>query len=370
MNYEPEFIFALSPDGSAITPQSDLWSEPVPGSRHDVGEFQDERSSEGGMTYGDYFTAAQDFLSKERYALLCQAAANITGQAMAPEDVQRVSVYLVKYGALYHPAHVVAEVGEHALSFVLNVAVSSDGCAWIAREYQILSHLNARFDTAYWPLVFGLGEGLDLGGRPIPMFLGKWLDGYYEFHLSGESSDQRHVVVWNTRRGHLRLTPRQVCSCLRQAARILTQAYNPLTFEAIRLWHHAAGDFVVAIEDGEVSVRLITVRDYAPIITNTEPDVAAVLDGLLIFLVEISLKLRLDRLDGIGRMVCHSHQVLPAIGEGFFQGLASAAPAYGLPDDFDSTVKKFIALHDTEQLYSIALSVLKNTSVEAGERDL
>jgi hypothetical protein len=240
----------------------------------------------------------------------------------------------------------------------------------IGREYHSLSHLTTQLGTAYWPRVFGLGEGLDLDGRPVPMFLGQWLEGYSEFHLSGESPDRRHVVVWDAVHGHLRLTHDRVLSCLHQAARILAHAYNPLTFDAIRRWHPAAGDFVVASDEGGVSVRMIAVRDYAPMIENREPDVAAMLEGLLVLLLETSLKLRLDRLDGIGRSVCHSHRVVPAICSGFFQGVATAAPAYGLPGDFDASVREFIALHDAEQLRPVALSILNSTGVEAGERDL
>jgi len=341
----PEFIFSLSPDGPALTAQSDIWSKPVPGSRHDVGRSIEDITPDGSMTYGDYFTAAGHFLSMDRCALLCEAAAKKTGKAVAVEDIRRVSVYLVKYGAFYHPAYVLADIHGSPLPFVLNVAVSSKGRQMITREYQILSHLNARVDAAYWPDVFGWGEGLNLDGRPIPMFLGQWLEGYYEFHLSGESAEQRHVKVWDTQHGHLRLTENQILSCLHKAACILTHAYNPLTFEAIRHWHHAAGDFVVALQDGEIKVRLITTREYAPLVENPEPDVAAMLDGLLNFLIDISLKLRLDRLDGIGRMVCHSHHAVPVICDGFFQGLALAAPSHGLPNDFGSTVREYIALH-------------------------
>jgi hypothetical protein len=370
MNHEPIFSFALSPEGPALTPQSDLWSERVPGSRHDVGPSQGSRPLDGSMTYGDYFTAARHFLSRDRCALLCDAAGKTTGREVAQEDVRRVSVCLVKYGAFYHPAYIVAEVGGCRLPLVLNVAVSSKGRQMIAREHQSLSHLNARFGTTYWPRVFGLGAGLDADGRPIPMFLGQWLEGYYEFHLSGASPDCRHVVVWDTERGHLRLPHDRVLSCLRMAARILTHAYNPLTFDAIRRWHLAAGDFVVAPDEDEVGVRMIAVREYAPMIEARDPDVAAMLEGLLLFLVEISLKLRLDRLDGVGRIVCHGRQVVPAICDGFFQGVAATAPSYGLPGDFDATVREYIALHDTEQLGLAASSILKNTSAEAGERDL
>ncbi len=322
------------------------------------------------MRYGDYFCAARDFLVKDQCALVRGAVAQITGQHVPPAGLRQVSVYLVKYGAFYHPGYVVVEVGRRRHPFVLNVAVSAKGRRMIAREYQVLSQLDERLDAAYWPRVFGFGEGLDSDGRPIPMFLGQWLEGFHEFHLSGEPAEQRHTVVWDTQHGHRTLTRDQVGACLRQAACILTHAYNPLTFEAIRHWHHAAGDFVVALDNEGVTVRLITAREYAPIIAIADPDIAAVLDGLLVFLLEISLKLRLDRLEGIGRIVCHDVEMVAAICEGFFQGLASAAPVHGLPGDFVGAVREFIAMHDLEQLGSIASSVLKNISVEAGERDL
>jgi hypothetical protein len=370
MNHEPIFFFALSPDGPPLTPKSDLWSAPVPGSRHDVGRSQADGASDGSMTYGDYFTAARHFLSRDRCAHLCDAAGKITGRPVPPEDLRRVSVYLVKYGAFYHPAYVTAEVGGCRLAFVLNVAVSSKGRRMIAREHQSLSHLHKRFGMSYWPQAFGLDVGLDADGRPIPMFLGQWLEGYHEFHLSGASQESCHVVVWDTARGHLRLSHDQVLSCLRRAASVLTHAYNPLTFDAIRRWHPAAGDFVVALKEDDISVRMIAVRDYAPMIADREPDVAAMLEGLLLFLMEISLKLRLDRLDGIGRIVCHGCQVVSAICDGFFKGVSAIAPAYGLPGDFDATVREFIALHDAEQLRSVAASILRNSSVATGERDL
>jgi hypothetical protein len=370
MNHEPVFSFALSPEGPALTPKSDLWGASVPGSRHDVGRSQAAGAPDGSMTYGDYFTAARHFLSRDRCAHLCDAAGKMTGRPVTPEDLRRVSVYLVKYGAFYHPAYVTAEVGESRFSFVLNVGVSSKGRRMIAREHQCLTHLHDRFGPSYWPRAFGFGAGLDADGRPIPMFLGQWLEGYHEFHLSGVSPECRHVVVWDTARGHLRLSHDQVLSCLRRAASVLTHAYNPLTFDAIRRWHPAAGDFVVALKEDDISVRMVAVRDYAPMIANREPDVAAMLEGLLLFLMEISLKLRLDRLDGIGRVVCHGRRVVPAICDGFFQGVSAIAPAYGLPGDFDTTVREFIALHDAEQLRSVAVSILRNTSAAAGEQEL
>jgi hypothetical protein len=253
---------------------------------------------------------------------------------------------------------------------VLNVAVSPKGREMIAREYASLAHLNAQRPVSFWPPVFGIGQGLDSHGHQLPMFLGEWLDGFYEFHISGADAHRRHVVVWDTDNGDCRLGHDQVVECLRQAASILTYAYNPLTFEAIRQWHHAAGDFVVALNEEKISVRMITVRNYGPMTEVDEPDVEAMLEGLLIFLMEISLKLRLDRLDGVGRMVCHGDHVVPAICSGFFQGLQMAAPVHGLPGDFAATVQNYIALHDAHQLNRVAAAIIENIPAESGERDL
>lgn len=361
--------FALSPDEPALTPHTDLWSAPLPASRHAFGRLQSEGAFEAAVTYGDYFTATRHFLEQDDYALIRDASGRMTGKAVTPTETAKVAVYLLKHGAFYHPACVVAEVGGHRLSFVLNVAVSPKGREIIAREYRSLAHLNAQRPASFWPPVFGIGQGLDSHGRQFPMFLGQWLDGFYEFHISGTDAHRRHVVVWDTDNGHRRLNHPQAIECLRQAACILTYAYNPLTFEAIRQWHHAAGDFVVALNEEKISVRMIAARNYAPMIENKEPGVEALLEALLIFLMETSLKLRLDRLDGVGRMVCHGDHVVPAICSGFFQGLQMAAPLHGLPGDFADTVKNYIALHDTRQLNGIASAIIKNIPAESGERE-
>lgn len=353
-----------------LTAESGLWSAPLPASRHAFGRLRGEGAFEENVTYGDYFTAIRHFLEKDGYALIRNASGRMTGKAASPIEMEKIAVYLLKHGTCYHPACVVAEVGGHQRSFVLNVAVSPKGREMIAREYRSLSHLNTQRPESFWPPVFGIGQGLDSHGHPFPMFLGQWLDGFYEFHISGADAGRRHVAVWDTVNGQRRLSHGQAIECLRQAACILAYAYNPVTFEAIRQWHHAAGDFVVAFNEENISVRMIAARNYAPMIENEAPDVEALLEALVIFLMEISLKLRLDRLDGVGRMVCHGDQVVPAICSGFFQGLQMAAPLHGLPEDFDVAAKHYIAQQDMCQLNRVASAVMKNIPAESGERDL
>jgi hypothetical protein len=253
---------------------------------------------------------------------------------------------------------------------VLNVAASPVGRKMIAQEYQNLTRLNAGFKDPHWPNVFGIGQGEDSKGHRIPMFLGQWFDGFYEFHLTGEDPDRRKVVVWDTIEGHRLLNEDQASACMAQAAFILTHAYNPLTFEGIGNWHHAAGDFVIAVDDDDVALRLISVRHYAPMIENPQPDAASILDALFVFLVRLTLQLRLDRLDGIGRMVCHGDEVVPAICRGFFRGLHAAAPLHGLPGDFDATMKEYMVLHSADQLMPMTSAIIEKTSFSAEEQDL
>jgi hypothetical protein len=366
----PPFKFALSPDEPELTPKSGLWSNPLPASRHGSGQTQGDRLSDEAVTYGDYFTAVQHFLSQDDLSPVRRAAGELAGKTVSPADIDHIGVYLIKHGAFYHPAYAVATVGGGPLPFVINVAVSPAGRMIIDQEYHNLSKLNCELSDACWPRVFHKGRGEDLHGRPIPMFLGQWFDGFYEFHLTGESPAGRSVKVWDPQRGHHTLSRGQVESCLQKAAFILTYAYNPLTFEAIGHWHHAAGDFVIALEADKVDLRLITVRRYAPMIENPQPDVASMLEALLLFLVKISLKLRLDRLDGVGPMACHCDDVVAAVSRGFFQGLGAASPVRGLPEDFDATVKEYAALHSADQLTAIAMTVMEKAPFNSKERDL
>ncbi len=370
-NHEPILIFGLSPDHPPVTTQSELWSAPLPASRHAFGHSPNHNDAFGGtFTYGDYFSAVRQFLAQDHFALLCQAAGSILGRRVTSSEMDRIAVYLVKHGAFYHPARIVVTIRRQHLSFVLNVAISAAGQRIIHQEFQSLSHLNSKLSLRYWPAVYGIGAGAAPAGPSIPMFLGQWLAGFFEFHLSGADKDQLQLVVWDTDQGHRRLTGDQVMDCLRQAARILSYAYNPLTFEAIGPWHHAAGDFVVAADGDTVDVRLITVRNYSPEIENPEPDVAFVLEALLVLWVKLSLKLRLDRRDGVGSVVCHGTDVVGPICRGFFEGLKSAAAERGLPKDFDTSVKEFLALQGADQLISLGADIIQKVFLNADERDL
>jgi hypothetical protein len=285
--------------------------------------------------------------------------------------VESVGIYLVKHGALYHPARIEVSVAGHTVALVLNVAVSARGRKALSVEFEAVSRLTHELNRPCWPQLYGHGSGKSVDGRSWPMLLGAWLEGFYEFHLAGSSAPgELTVVVWDTDRGHWNLAPHQQDLLIGKAAEILAYAYHPLTFEAILDWHHAAGDFVVRpLADG-IDVRLIAVRDYAPLVSTDTADVEAVLDAMVSFVVGMSLRLRLDRLEGVGRLACYPRSVISAIWTGFCEGLRAAAAERGLPHDFADAVIQFFKLQRVHRLTTIAQSIIEKYPADSETRGL
>lgn len=365
------FVFGLGPHEAAISDSSLLWSQPLPLHRDAFSQAGGHGDTGPRLSFGDYFSAARSFLARNDAALLRSAVGQCTGQRVAPEDLDQVAVFLVKHGAFYHPAYIEVSAYDQRLPFVLNVAASMQGRRYLNREHQSLARLNEALAEPFWPQVYGHGYGLYGNGRQLPMFLGQWLTGFYEFHMtSGASSAPYQVVVWDTDQGHRILTPLQVQEVARQTAFILAYAFHPLTFEAVLNWHHAAGDFVLKLTEEGLKVGLITVRHYAPMLAQSDPDLATVLDGVLLYLVMISMRLRLDRLDGTGAMVCFSDDVVPAICRGFFEGITQGCKARGLPADLADAIGRFLCLHTEAELIPTARTVITGYPERSDERPL
>jgi hypothetical protein len=119
------------------------------------------------------------------------------------------------------------------------------------------------------------------------------------------------------------------------------------TFRQIFPWHHAAGDFVVRSRDDGVGLRLITARQYAPMVAGV-----SAFDALLFFLLNLSLRTRLDRLDGVGDVVWAEDGCVSATLMGFLEGLAptmtSAEPfmTYVRQQGRQGLAERFVALVD------------------------
>lgn len=288
------------------------------------------------VSYKDYFQAARIFLERNKFADLTQAAAIRLERTVRPEEISAVRVCLEKHGQFYHPSRVDVSGPEFSVAFVLNVAISATGKAWIETEYHTIKRLNKDFAGGYLPEVYAYGEvPLKGNGKSFPMFLGEWFEGFNEFHLSCDpETGQNRIVVWDYIRGDFFLSSAQAVNLFRQAAKIIAFYYNPETFEQIFSWHHAAGDFVLKIEKDRITVRLITARQYLKLFKDSKEakkKAAFALKALLIFFLQLSIRMRLDRRDGTGPVVWLGQEALMGTVSGFFEALAQKPPLAKLP---------------------------------------
>jgi hypothetical protein len=151
---------------------------------------------------------------------------------------------------------------------------------------------------------------------------------------------------------------------------ILTAYYNPATFEQIFAWHHAAGDFVVKQASGRIDVKLVTVRKYAPLFTGVEADTEAIFQTLLLFLLNMSIRMRLDRLDGIGQFVWAGTQAVRGTLLGFLDGLALQARHQLIPEQLAQYAREYIKALPKNELHDLLSAIVGRYHPQMPELDL
>lgn len=366
------FTFYVGQPPEQITADRRQWYDALPLSRHDL--TASPGSPAGRITYGDYFTAAADFLSRNGAAML-RKAGPILKRRLSPEALTRIHIHLIKHGAFYHPALVRLCAGRDRIPMILNVAVDDPGRRCLAAEIAALDHLNLNYAEAYVPIVYGAGTGRTSDGRSLPMFAGQWLDHFYEVHRSpaGKPADRQSWSVWDTELGCWSLNEHQTARLFEQAAYILTYHFDPHTLSTVRSWHNAAGDFVVRKNKNDIDVRLITVRRYAPLIRLDDDetvDLETLLHALTLFLLQTSLWLRIDRIDGVGELAWADEQFLLPIWRGFAQGLRKMAATNAFPTEFAAGVFTYLLKYSTKDLLDLGLQIASRYPADLPEADL
>ncbi|MEW6326587.1 MAG: hypothetical protein AB1487_03195 [Thermodesulfobacteriota bacterium] len=323
--YEPKIRYLSSSPYGDIVPDKIALESPLPLRLSDI-----DGAGKGGhgigLTYGQYLETIRDFLSRDSYRLLTDAIKKKTGKIITLQDIDSLAIRTEKHGAMYHIASIDAVTANDISKFVVTVALSETGKLYLENDFHWLNYLNNRFAFPYLPHVYHKGEMKyrTLKGTDDTMLisLGEWLEGYHEFHLSLDSKDQsQKIVVWDSDNGYRYLSDRQSYNLYRLASKILTLYYNIETFDQIALWHHAAGDFIVRIEGEDIDLKLITVRRYEPMIsleTNEEGDKIA---ALLHFFLHLTIRMRIDRIDGTGDVAWASDLCPAATTQGFFEAL-------------------------------------------------
>ncbi|RZB35082.1 MAG: hypothetical protein SRB1_00850 [Desulfobacteraceae bacterium Eth-SRB1] len=370
MPLKPQFKYFLYRSDNLIQKNSKLWAIPLPTTRK-----QPQKATGISVTCGDYFSAVHSFLEQNRFEILTSAFSKSINRQIIPEEIEEIRVCLIKHGEFYHPSLIEAVLNKHSYKFVVNVAISVTGRDCIEREYSSLKRLGNDFSSSSIPEIYGYGEARVKKSRhTMSMFLGEWFEGFNEFHISHDGSDNKYkVLVWDSEKGNYFLSPDNTLELYRQAAMILTGYYDIETFEQIFPWHHAAGDFVVRLQNSEAELKLITVRQYAPMFAkerdeNTGRDVEMILEALLVFLLNLSIRMRLDRLNGVGDIVWSDDIAIQGTLKGFFQGLRRKDSTGLFSDSFDTYFHDYLLSSCTEKdFYDLSSAIVNSYNPLAPE---
>ncbi|NNG01420.1 MAG: hypothetical protein HKM93_18675 [Desulfobacteraceae bacterium] len=376
MPITPRITYSIGDAFSSDVLANPHWLRPMPLGRNR------ESGQESGLgptrpVYKDYFEALRSFLTHDNFKAIRDAVREQSGHGVRAADLTAIDISLLKHGQYYHPSSVTVSGKGVTSTFVINAAISRDGRQLIDHEFHCIDRLNSTFPISFLPQVYAFGEGAWGDSDRFPMFLGEWFSGYNEFHLTGNpDTGDLKVVVWDEDEGHFDLSKAGTAELIRRAAMILSTYYNPLTFEQIQHWHHAAGDFVVKMVDGRPDLKLITVRDYAPLIRiaantgDTEHDLRTMLTGCLLFFLNLSLKMRIDRIDGVGEMALYAPDVLKPVWEGFQQGLDLSCRIHQLPEGVHEQVIAYIRSCPAADLAELMTACSKRYGHDSPERKI
>jgi len=355
-----EYCFA-SPDGDIALGPDDL-QQPflvAPGKQHSF------------LTLGDYFSAIERFVCRDKGQLLSRILHEHYPACMPFNRLEKITITSEKHGAFYHIARVTLHAESASCTLAVTAAVARNSRQSLEREFMQLGGLNEKHNLPFLPQVYCQGhEGCKTpaGATTISFVLGQWFSGFHEWHLSYDSANNaRKISLWDTETGNRFLSDSKARELIRQAATILTLYYGCQTFQQIAAWHHAAGDFVVRNRGDRLDVRLITVRGYEPLPGFSPDEGTSIEIPLVVFFLNLTMRMRLDRLDGVGDLAWLQEFAVAEAARGFFEALATREKegrlAKGFADDFRALLKTFHS-QDFLDIYQQIVSSDEHTSGE------
>ena len=344
------FEYFLADRDHPVYPDLPIWGVSLPSGRN-------RAHPSDGPTYGDYFSAVRSFLEKDGFRMLSSAVGELLPHPAGSQDFQTIHVFLEKHGEYYHPAQLVLSLSDTVCRFVLNVAVDTPGMELVLQEHDLLDSLFRRFRKPYLPRVFGADVVPVSGERNAGMFIGEWFEGFCEFHIT-QTAPHQQMALWVPETGPSLISDSQRRFIYRNVAYILTSFYDVETFAQISPWHHAAGDFIFRPGDPGMALRLVTVRGYAPVLREKSKDLAEMLQALLVFCMHLSIRTRLDRLDGVGDVVWADRIALEETVSGVFQGLGEFLPPKVFPAPVGDVFSVYAGSLSEADLLDLAETIL------------
>jgi len=301
------------------------------------------------LTLGDYFEAIGTFILKDQ-GELAHVLRERLNRKIGPDSIQKILIRSEKHGALYHLASIEVFVDDKQTKFAVSTAVSEKGKGWLTHEYEMLRFLNSSLRLPYLPNVHFKGEVKCRAGNrkheTLSMLLSEWFEDYHEWHLSiDENDNNQKLCIWDLQNGNRYASKEEAFEILRQASKILTLYYDAKDFNQIYPWHHAAGDFIVKTTDSRVDVRLTTVREYQSIMDYFSEETVNPMIAIVYFFLNLTIRMRLDKLDGVGKTLWAENFCVNATTEGFFDAIrimeAEVRYDLGRAEDLLSLLKSF-----------------------------
>ncbi len=278
------------------------------------------------LTLGDYFKAIEGFLFYKQPVHLLHILNEGLKKETALDDIKEVRIRSEKHGALYHVASIEILTLNECVKIAISTAVSKQGKEKLLQEYDTLQELSQMHYRDYLPRPYFSGfVGCGPRGKrrdPLAMFSAQWFEGYHEWHLTMDKGDDgQKLCIWDLINGYRYATKEEAFEIFRQISRILTLYYDANSFKQIYPWYHAAGDFIVSTVHGGIDVKLTTARGYKSIMGVLSENGVNPLIAIVYFFLNTTIRMRLDRLDGVGECLWVGDFVNRAVIQGFFDGL-------------------------------------------------
>jgi hypothetical protein len=274
----------------------------------------------------DYFESIKELLLANSAKILTSVIAEMLGTKLTPERIAAVEIRCEKVGTLYHVASLTVRCEGGPLKLCVTTAINDEAIQCLESEASYLVFLADTYHLTCLPKVFYKGEVVrptSKGDATLSHSVQEWFEDYHEWHLSLDDSERQQITVWDMGKGYRTFSLEDGAEIHQQAAKILTLCYDFRTGGQINPWSHAAGDFVVKVGERSFSVKLTTVRGYEPLPLFREERAFDPLIHISCFFLNLTVRMRLDRLDGIGSVLWAESSILHPVVSGFFEALSS-----------------------------------------------
>jgi len=280
------------------------------------------------FTLGDFFRAVGDFFIQNMDRDRTDVPGESRGRPAGSGEIDSLLIRYEKYGSLYQMASVEVLAGGDRAKYAVSAALAPEAKTVLDDEFELLKGLNRRYRLPYLPQVYFKDDvGIEKEGMAdsFVMSLSEWFEGFHEWHFTGEPESRQVMVIWDQEKGYRHASPHESLEIIRQASKILTLYYDTETYHQIFPWHHGAGDFVVRPRKDGIDVRLVTARGYEPIVSSVDGEQIDPMTAIGYFFLNMTIKMRLDKAEGMGEPVWAPGFILRAVTEGFLEAVRTKA---------------------------------------------